>query len=300
LLKDSSIIIANSGTHDIRLFDATGQHLLTLGRGGSGPGEFRSYLVAYFDDTGAVVVYDHGGQRVTTYDDDWRPRLSTFSRSEASQDFPGPTWLYGQYWVNGVVGARERRQVRRTLDLAGLDSFQGVLRGPFACVWTAPEGPYGRSWTVRGHDGQPIFEVAFPENTQLLQVAVDRVLLRHVDSLGLARIAVHSLKTPPDCASMPTNEADTGERETLKEKGEPPGGFALNLMYFQEMHYSKHARYADAAASLELPASAGNIVMLRGDKQGYLALAIAGDYICGIGIGYPTPAFWVEGLPTCS
>ena len=32
LLKDSSIVIANSGTHEIGIFDPTRQHLRTVGR----------------------------------------------------------------------------------------------------------------------------------------------------------------------------------------------------------------------------------------------------------------------------
>ena len=300
LLRDSSIVIANNGTHEIRIFDHTGQHLRTVGRVGSGPGEFRSYLVAYFDDRGAVAVYDHGGQRVTTYDDDWQPRVSNFIRSESGGDAPGPTWLYGRYWIQGVVGARERDEVRRTLDLAGLNSFHAVLRDPAGCIWTTPEGPYGSSWTVRGPDGRPILGVALPEDAQLLQVAVDRVLLRHIDSLGLGRISVHSLETPQGCAATPPSEANADGRETLEGTREPPEGLTRALMYAQEVHYSKHARYADTAASLELPASARDIVLLRGDKQGYLAIAMVGEGFCGIGVGYPTPAFWVEGVPYCS
>jgi len=300
LLKDSSIVIANSGTHEIRIFDPTGQHLRTVGRSGSGPGEFRSYLVTYFDERCAVAVYDHGGQRVTTYDDDWQPKVSTFMRSETGGNSPGPTWLYGRYWIHGVVGARERDEVRRALDLAGLNSFHGVLRDPAGCIWTTPEGPYGSSWTVRGPDGQPIFGVALPEDAQLLQVTGDRVLLRRVDDLGVGRIAVHSLETPQGCAATPTSGANSGGREALQDKTEPSEDWTRDLMYAQEIHYSKHARYADAAASLELPASARNVVLLRGDKQGYLAVAIAGDHICGFGIGYPTPAFWVEGILYCS
>jgi len=300
LLKDSSIVIANSGTHEIRVFDPAGQHLRTVGRSGSGPGEFRSYLVAYFDERGAVAVYDHGGQRVTTYDEDWQPKVSTFMRSDTGEDSPGPTWLYGRYWIHGVVGAREQDEVRRALDLTGLNSFHGVLRGPRGCIWTTPEGPYGSSWTVRGPDGQPIYGVVLPEDAQLLQVTADRVLLRRVDDLGLARIAVHSLETPQACAATPPGEANTDGRETLEETREPPEGLTRALMYAQEVHYSKHARYADTAASLELPASARDIVLLRGDRQGYLAIAMVGEGFCGIGVGYPTPAFWVEGLPYCS
>jgi len=124
------------------------------------------------------------------------------------------------------------------------------------------------------------------------------VLLRHVDSLGVERIAVHALDMPHACGAAPPSGATTGGGDD--ETREPPEGLTRDLMFAQEVHYSKHARYADTPTSLEWPASARNILLLRGDKRGYLAVAFVGDYMCGIGIGYPTPAFWVEGMAYCS
>ena len=55
-LSDGSVVIANTNAHDIRVFDSTGQHVLTTGRLGSGPGEFRSFLTVYLDATESVAV----------------------------------------------------------------------------------------------------------------------------------------------------------------------------------------------------------------------------------------------------
>jgi hypothetical protein len=41
-LPDGRIIVANSGTNEVRVYSSTGQHIRTIGREGQGPGEFRS------------------------------------------------------------------------------------------------------------------------------------------------------------------------------------------------------------------------------------------------------------------
>src|SRR5690606_16795253 len=40
-LGDGRIVVANSGTHELRFYDAQGRHLRSVGREGEGPGEFR-------------------------------------------------------------------------------------------------------------------------------------------------------------------------------------------------------------------------------------------------------------------
>ena len=41
-LRDGTIAVVNSGTSEVKLYDARGQHVRTIGRDGDGPGEFRS------------------------------------------------------------------------------------------------------------------------------------------------------------------------------------------------------------------------------------------------------------------
>lgn len=52
-LSDGRIVIAERSTHSVRYFDATGRHLLSSGRRGDGPGEFREpfYLHVIPGDT---------------------------------------------------------------------------------------------------------------------------------------------------------------------------------------------------------------------------------------------------------
>lgn len=64
-LSNGSIAIANRGTNDIRIFDARARHVVTFGRTGGGPGEFRRLeWIGRSGDT--AWFYDSGLQRITT------------------------------------------------------------------------------------------------------------------------------------------------------------------------------------------------------------------------------------------
>jgi hypothetical protein len=69
-LSDGRIVLATSGTHELRFYDAAGTHLRSVGRGGGGPGEFRMMgtLDRIVGDT--LVVYDLMQRRVSIFDAD--------------------------------------------------------------------------------------------------------------------------------------------------------------------------------------------------------------------------------------
>ena len=64
-LDDGGIVIADGGSNEIRWFDADGQHTVSVGRSGAGPGEFRrvSRLARAAGDS--VLAYDVANRRIT-------------------------------------------------------------------------------------------------------------------------------------------------------------------------------------------------------------------------------------------
>ncbi len=70
-LADGRIVIANTGTNELRTFDASGAHQATWGGAGQGPGEFTALagidtwpgdsIVAWDGRTGAISVFDSDG-----------------------------------------------------------------------------------------------------------------------------------------------------------------------------------------------------------------------------------------------
>ncbi len=71
MLPDGRIVVANTGTSEIRVFDASGMHQATWGREGGGPGEFTALagvapwpgdsIVAWDTRTDAIAVFDSVG-----------------------------------------------------------------------------------------------------------------------------------------------------------------------------------------------------------------------------------------------
>ena len=71
-LGDGRIVVANSGTGDLRYYDKGGRHLMSAGGRGGGPGEF--FAMSWFGrtDDDSVMVYDRRNRRVSVFDPEGR------------------------------------------------------------------------------------------------------------------------------------------------------------------------------------------------------------------------------------
>jgi hypothetical protein len=85
-LDDGAIVIANSGTGELRYFDADGVYLRSSGRQGSGPGEFQSISTIGTLVDGSLVAYDGRQKRISIFAPDGV--FVSSSRIETS-DHPG-------------------------------------------------------------------------------------------------------------------------------------------------------------------------------------------------------------------
>jgi hypothetical protein len=66
-LEDGRIVVANGGSSELRIFDASGQHEVTMGGEGEGPGEF-SYLDKLLPWPGdSVAAYDRQQRRISIF-----------------------------------------------------------------------------------------------------------------------------------------------------------------------------------------------------------------------------------------
>ena len=67
-LSDGSIVVGNGSTADLRWFDTAGRHARTVGRRGSGPGEFQAVGRIYAAGNDRFTVDDPILRRLTTFD----------------------------------------------------------------------------------------------------------------------------------------------------------------------------------------------------------------------------------------
>ena len=71
-LGDGRVVVANAGTAELRVFDASGQHLATWGRAGEGPSDFSRLvhvgtwpgdsITAWYTGSAGIAVYDGRGR----------------------------------------------------------------------------------------------------------------------------------------------------------------------------------------------------------------------------------------------
>lgn len=66
-LADGSIVIANAGTSELRLYDSGGKHIRSMGRRGDGPGEFRRITWVQVVQPDTLLVVDSELRRVTAF-----------------------------------------------------------------------------------------------------------------------------------------------------------------------------------------------------------------------------------------
>lgn len=85
-LPHGDIVVLNSGSNELRFYDATGQHLRSVGGKGDGPGEFQSPFLIFALAGDTVVVWDARQRRVSFFD-----RTGVLARSFT---FPPSTNLY--------------------------------------------------------------------------------------------------------------------------------------------------------------------------------------------------------------
>jgi hypothetical protein len=80
--RDGGVIIANAGSSELRVFDAMGRHVRSIGRAGRGPGEFTG--LAWIDlHEDSLFAFDGQLRRVTVFAPDGK-LARTFALAEAS------------------------------------------------------------------------------------------------------------------------------------------------------------------------------------------------------------------------
>ncbi len=67
-LTDGRVVVANSGTNEVRFYDADGHFLRSTGRTGQGPGEFERLTSVRGYRADSLIAFDYWGRRVSVMD----------------------------------------------------------------------------------------------------------------------------------------------------------------------------------------------------------------------------------------
>lgn len=117
IADDGSVLVVDARPTVIKVYDPNGRHVRSIGREGSGPGEFRSAFIAVRGDT--LVVQDPQNSRATTFD--WRTGAMLSERRTACCYF-SPIGIDGE-------GRAIARSINRPPD-STLKNAQGFVRFP--------------------------------------------------------------------------------------------------------------------------------------------------------------------------
>jgi hypothetical protein len=129
VLRDGSIVIANSGTSQVRVYDQAGRFLRSFGKEGQGPGEF-----------GAVAIVGVLADDSLLISDLREKRFSIFTTAgEFVRTIPVPRAMSFSYEIHGLL-ANRRLLVSPTAVPTSLPSSGTVTRNPVTVVWMGLDG----------------------------------------------------------------------------------------------------------------------------------------------------------------
>jgi hypothetical protein len=162
-LGDGRIVVANSGSSELRYFDAGGGHLTSAGREGGGPGEFEGVGAPVPVGADSIAVYDWNLRRISLWDPD-----GNFVRSFGIQ-FPsgspvaiGPlgdgSWLFTKGFafapseistvVRDTAAYYRFDQRGELIDSVGrFPSWEYFVQGSAQAAW-ATSLPFGRGFAT--------------------------------------------------------------------------------------------------------------------------------------------------------
>jgi len=296
-LADGRILVANSGTSALLLFDDHGAFVRAIGRKGEGPGEFSGSIHMFRARGDSLAVFDGGNLRWTFYDS-----ALTLGRTAlaAGSGIARPTWLHNGAvmtnaslddppgWAGAVIDGLRARD-------PGFDSLVEGRIDDLGAIWIRN----GNRWVVHSPDRELPGEVDLPVGFRVLQAGVDFVLGVEKDSVDQDMLRILRLER----AGAPLSRVVT----TAITSG-PSADTALvlaistELLTKQEMYYANRAAYAPHADSL--PGVLGRDVktfILWGDARHWAAVTVrkATGATCGVSVGWPAPAGWLDGTPFC-
>ena len=128
-LSDGRIVVADGASNQLRAYNARGQHIVTRGGTGGGPGEFQGLRALWLATNDTIIAYDSRNGRISFFDSQLQ-----LARSEQGPPLPvavGRT-ADGSYIATQGLAPPDKRE-----DFRGLIDFEGIVfrRAPGAAAY---------------------------------------------------------------------------------------------------------------------------------------------------------------------
>lgn len=219
------IHILDTQARQIRVFDATGDHIRTLGRDGRGPGEFVLPNGMGFAPDGTLLVYDARADRVTAFD----------SSGQVVATEPLPIYSFGYLW-DGIVdtagriidrirlpGPEREARLRRT-DLATGSADTLALHSCGAPA--VPAYAFPRGFASVPFAGGPVSIVDPRGYTWCADTREYTVLQRRIGSADTVRV-IRGTASPVPVTAAERDSAVAAIGEFMKDVGEADVDWSL-------------------------------------------------------------------------
>lgn len=300
-LPDGQLLVSSGRPIAVQLFGRDGRRIRTIGRSGSGPGEYQHNATLRPWRGDSVLVYSTGTRRWMLFglDGTLVREWPVSDRDPAPKTF---AFLRGNAILRGeMVGAGgcptsllEQHASRST------ESLVEAVVDPAGRLWV--RSVTENDWTVFGPDGRATARISLPEGFVISSFDGDRVIGVDEDEDGFPHVKVVRTGLPAapeqpgaDCAVavLPVTPLRAAEFKTS----------IRNALTVAEAHYADHGTYPRRASDFPrsmIPSGADFEIPFSGDS-GYILLVRdrATGFRCLIAMGTGAMGALEEGLMLC-
>lgn len=295
------IIVANSGSHELRSFDSAGRFLGASGRRGQGPGDFGAVISLFPAPGDSLYVFDAENLRWTVHAGNGAYARVLPGGAEA---LPKPTWLYHGMVVETPAPGPVPQWALAVLDsLPELSSAAPIRRARFDNLGFlgVSDSVIPNGWTVLAESDSPVARVELPAGLELFEAGSNFLIGLERDSLDRELVRMYRLGRPETLA-QPAREP-----VAVIPRADNPAAIGMiadfrNVMTAQEAFYAEHGRYSAHGDSLGYtPAFGTKVIILHGNSRRWAAVPYdrKSRTMCPVSVGFPAPGGWIDGSPFC-
>jgi hypothetical protein len=334
-LSDGGIVVLDGDSRELRFFDASGAHQLTVGGRGEGPGEFRfpGHLSRMAGDT--LRVLDMASDRHSFFAPDgaflraepapWTSEAGASADTAGADPFPTDDWVYGWNWISSPLPPGDRGGVVAALAaIPPADTTVDVRRVVVTddgMLWTTssaelPDSP--AAWSIYHPDGRLVATLETPARFRPFEIASGHILGVRLDALDVEFVTRFGLDRRANGGRTPGLAALRGRGPAVypvlpEEAFEEIRLTQRSLATLQEIYYSNNYGYTANWDSLEatrlryrngalapMPASLRSTIVVA-DERGWVGIFMhrPSGTTCAVGSGASGPPGWSDGRLRC-